>query len=432
LKEDNNISKFDNLFKEQLNNANIPAPPGGWESVASQIGSGASSAASGSAAGSVIGKSVLIKTITGITGAALISYGVISAVNNTSKENTNDSPNIENVIDQNKNSNTDVNTTDATEYFADNGNVQDNNSQVVEHADIETLKNQNEESPATTDVNTNTDNSVTDQSNPIVEDGDIVENNSVQTDNNKPSKIRIADTSLCIGSTLKASCLNGDEITWYLNGVKIGDGQNISYKINRKGILKLELRENGESVDNKNIVVGTPNTRFSIADYQNGKLRLTPSDNKAIVQWKYIGTNNYITTRDNQLPITNYENSVIGVRIIVTDANGCKDSSDQNVNNSYVRQGRNLMIPNTFSPGSDGKNDNYVIAIEHEKLYQLTILDKNRKVVFRSNDKNAVWDGSCDGMDCASGKYYFVFRYQFDGSEKVHSKTGEILLFRPN
>ena len=87
-------------------------------------------------------------------------------------------------------------------------------------------------------------------------------------------------------------------------------------------------------------------------------------------------------------------------------------------------------IPNVFSPNGDGVNDKFVILIDNEQLYSLTILGKDGNLVFESNDKNNQWDGRDykTGAVCQAGTYYMIFRYKYKDAQTEHKATGKIVL----
>jgi gliding motility-associated-like protein len=89
------------------------------------------------------------------------------------------------------------------------------------------------------------------------------------------------------------------------------------------------------------------------------------------------------------------------------------------------------VIPGSFSPNGDGINDRYVIMIERESSYSLVIQDLKGNTVFESDNESNTWDGkdSRTGMLCAQGSFYYIFNYQFKGSQQPHKKTGLIRLF---
>lgn len=87
-------------------------------------------------------------------------------------------------------------------------------------------------------------------------------------------------------------------------------------------------------------------------------------------------------------------------------------------------------IPNVFTPNADGYNDEFVITIESEILFDLKITDAKGNVVFESKDKNKHWNGTNQktGENCQPGLYVLVFRYQVEGMEAPKIEQGFVLL----
>lgn len=99
---------------------------------------------------------------------------------------------------------------------------------------------------------------------------------------------------------------------------------------------------------------------------------------------------------------------------------------------SEIEELAKLTIPNAFSPNGDGTNDNFLIVIENEEMYNLTVVDRNDKIIFQSVSKDKVWDGinPSTGEKCEAGVYAYIFRYKVKGVEKEQSKSGKLQLFR--
>lgn len=87
-------------------------------------------------------------------------------------------------------------------------------------------------------------------------------------------------------------------------------------------------------------------------------------------------------------------------------------------------------IPNVFTPNNDGYNDEFVITIENEVLYDLKITDAKGNVIFESKDKNKHWNGTNQksGEYCEPGVYVMAFRYQLNGMKEPKVEKGLILL----
>ena len=86
-------------------------------------------------------------------------------------------------------------------------------------------------------------------------------------------------------------------------------------------------------------------------------------------------------------------------------------------------------IPNTFTPGNDGKNDEFFIKSEHLKTFNIVIYDtKNNTKVFESIDSDFKWNGfDMKGEKVSRGKYFY--QIQAVGlDDKLHSKQGLITI----
>ena len=90
-------------------------------------------------------------------------------------------------------------------------------------------------------------------------------------------------------------------------------------------------------------------------------------------------------------------------------------------------------IPNTFTPGDDDNfNKEFVIKIDNENTYRLRVFDSKANLVFESFKKEVRWNGQHfkSGENCESGKYFYIFDYQYKGAKELRQKTGNILLTR--
>jgi gliding motility-associated-like protein len=104
------------------------------------------------------------------------------------------------------------------------------------------------------------------------------------------------------------------------------------------------------------------------------------------------------------------------------------DNQSKEITEEFAEPG----IPNVFTPNNDGANDEFVITIENETLFDLKITDAKGNIVFESTDKNKHWNGTnmFTGKSCEAGTYVLAFRYQVKGMKSPRFKTGIIKLLQ--
>lgn len=89
-----------------------------------------------------------------------------------------------------------------------------------------------------------------------------------------------------------------------------------------------------------------------------------------------------------------------------------------------------LSITNVFTPNGDGSNDQFVIDIEEEDYYVLTITNKKGEIVFQSTDKTICWDGTdkMSGAELPEGTYFYIFQYSYKDTDNQFRKSGKIAI----
>ncbi len=89
-------------------------------------------------------------------------------------------------------------------------------------------------------------------------------------------------------------------------------------------------------------------------------------------------------------------------------------------------------IGNSFTPDGDGINDKLLIIIENESFYDLKIYDSKNHLVFESDSKDKIWDGTKMNLGelCEEGDYTYLFNYQYKNTEKVNTKRGVVKIIR--
>jgi len=93
-----------------------------------------------------------------------------------------------------------------------------------------------------------------------------------------------------------------------------------------------------------------------------------------------------------------------------------------------------VYIPNAFTPNFDGYNDVFKPVINGPELefYDLVIMDRNGKEVFRSTDPNQIWNGTVKGSNYISSPSIFVYFLKLRTVGGIENKTysGHIVMIR--
>jgi gliding motility-associated-like protein len=90
-----------------------------------------------------------------------------------------------------------------------------------------------------------------------------------------------------------------------------------------------------------------------------------------------------------------------------------------------------MVIPGSFSPNEDGRNDYFfpVSTCEYSYFY-ITIADRWGNTVYISNSLSAKWDGRFKGNLCPEDIYVYRIESTERGADKKVVRTGKISLFR--
>ena len=137
----------------------------------------------------------------------------------------------------------------------------------------------------------------------------------------------------------------------------------------------------------------------------------------------YSKTGNDGNTLINPCGYSMYENDTILLQV--------SDCSGIGLNES--ERFRELYIPNSFTPNSDGVNDEFSIEIpQHIKgTFKLLILDRWGGVVFeRSLYNGESWNGTHGSKPLPEGVYFYILSYIDPGTGQSKDWKGSITLIR--
>lgn len=196
-------------------------------------------------------------------------------------------------------------------------------------------------------------------------------------------------------------------------------------------IVTAEGCSDNATVDNAVVVYGYPTANFSQSADQVSIFYpdVTFMDNSAsAVSWQWdFGDGTTLT--DVLSPLHTYSDTGnYSVQLIVTSEGGCIDTTYGLVR---VEPEFTIFIPNAFTPNGDGTNDSFFATGVGFIDYEMLIIDRWGKEIFRSVDKSQQWDGSYyynDNM-CQNDVYeYIVSVHDYNG--KLHKLIGHVTLVR--
>ncbi|MCB0430644.1 MAG: PKD domain-containing protein [Flavobacteriales bacterium] len=170
------------------------------------------------------------------------------------------------------------------------------------------------------------------------------------------------------------------------------------------------------------------------ADFQTDKTLLKGSES---IQFTDLSTGGIVSwfwdfgdstgTSSVQNPSYNYDEiGVYSVTLIVTDANGCKDT--------IIKTLEVFMppaIPNAFTPNNNGVNDKFYIRGGPFKSHELRIYNNWGELIFLTTmqGKENGWDGTRDGIEQPMGVYVYIAEVVSEDGQRYELK-GDLTLLR--
>jgi gliding motility-associated-like protein len=248
------------------------------------------------------------------------------------------------------------------------------------------------------------------------------------------------DTAICLGDTAMlwvSSDSTSNNIPLYTWSPFIGLNTNrgsIIYASPRNSITYTVTSTSGlctPTQDYVNITVH-PSPQVDAGDKQYIIKGTTTSINASspnnITSYAWTPTNNVECPLCPNTDVTPQENSLYTVS--VTDINGCRTSDSVEIVVFEECNGDIVVVPNSFTPNGDGKNDYlYVRGKLVSQLKLFRIFDRWGALVFETTDINSGWDGTYQGKGAVPDVYvYYVEAICINGDSTI--KKGNVTLIR--
>jgi gliding motility-associated-like protein len=226
---------------------------------------------------------------------------------------------------------------------------------------------------------------------------------------------------------------SGSIDSWdYDFGPDNSNDQNPSYTFNGSGLQQVTLTvvSNLGCTDDTTIQLNVntaPEADFNFAPNPALVLEnidfLDISTGQGINQWFWSFGNGEANNVQN--PSYAYdEGGEYTVTLVVTDSNGCVDTTFKNINIALPP-----VVPSGFTPNGDGENDIFLIRGGPFNDVDFRVYNSWGELIFQSFDAAEGWDGTFNNQPSPVGVYTWTFSVQMTNNVVI-KKSGDVTLIR--
>lgn len=246
----------------------------------------------------------------------------------------------------------------------------------------------------------------------------IIKDSTVVVFVNRP-KLNLHDTTVCKGSPIVIDAQNpGMKYIWNTGEtsqkIKVESSGNYWVTVSNRGCSATDsIRVNlaaGIQVNFGNEVT------FCLSDEVKQLSIKTPPNTK--INWNTGATTNSINVTKE------------GVYKVTTTSKTCGTRLDS----VFVKLKAcdcEMIIPNSFTPNEDNKNDYFFPVLQCEySYYSFTIFDKWGNQIYTTNNPNGKWDGRFKGNLCEEDIYVYKIESTEKNSDKKMNRSGRVSLIR--
>ena len=229
----------------------------------------------------------------------------------------------------------------------------------------------------------------------------------------------VSDTFLCVPQTLKMTntSINGQHFYWYVNSVLKSTSKDYSFNLTSTGATKIKLiivdSSKCISIDSFERTVFA--AQGSSADFAISgdvcSLTLSFKNQTGVngipYKWNFGDGDSSNETSPSHIYTKpgNYK-----ISLISNPGSACADTVAKNFNfdGDTVTE---LIIPNAFSPNSDGINDFFEIrGLSHQcDTFHIIIFNRWENTFFESRDPRIMWNGKNNlGVEASDGTYFYT------------------------
>lgn len=230
-------------------------------------------------------------------------------------------------------------------------------------------------------------------------------------------------TTLCNGQSLVLNGSGGDSYTWN-NG---SSGNSIT--VNSSGTYYVIATNNcGSDTAFISVTYGGPDASFDFSGPNISPATISfnnTSSGGVTYNWDFGDGSGSADLNPSNVYEGEGNYTVI---LTVTDANGCSDQAEKNI---QISDPFNFYLPNVFTPNNDSVNDRFLIMASGIKEFRMSIFNRWGELIFESFDVYEGWDGNTrSGAKAAGGVYVVVVDYSVSSTGKKDTQYGSVTLLR--
>jgi hypothetical protein len=416
MKNIDNISEFEHLFKKEMSGHSTPPPADAWANVATSTAG--KSASILSQASSFVGSATNLLKIAlfagGIAAVGIVVYNENSGVA-ISPDNT------ETSTEANKENQKQTALLQDIEIRTAELKTEDIQAKTAKKSPTSsTEKTTNTQTPETIATNTSGEQKLAAANTAHT----TLKNTADEATDVKPLYFEISNPKPCLGDEIiLKSQLAG---SWYQDGTLLASNTNIiTTTVTKKGatILSLIVEETKTS---KIIDVQSSEAQI-VSATQDGKYLFSLSDKNQIANW-YIDSK-LLATNAKECSTTLNKVGQHNIRAVVIN-NPCTAPTSITLETKPVGK---ITTYDIITIDGDGKNDEYAVEIEGYENYSIQIFDPTTNTeVFYTKDPVNMWNGRRynDGVECPAGSYVAKISYTLIGEAPI-TKNIKLTLKRP-
>lgn len=139
------------------------------------------------------------------------------------------------------------------------------------------------------------------------------------------------------------------------------------------------------------------------------------------------GSSEVFDPNTNPSHVYNGDKDKYRIKLVIFNQGGCKDSIETEI---CFRDTVVVFIPNSFTPNSDNRNENFFAIANGARTYKLIIYNRWGQIIFESTNPAQGWDGTYNNRPCPEGIYTYQLIYK-GRKTFTQQKRGSIILMRP-